>query len=69
MSRLMKVNIVVLVVEFEFQATSLLSVEMEYSETGWSVESGVFGLDGSFVMVVGDFAMVLGIMVLVWGWR
>ena len=69
MSRLMKVNIVVLVVEFEFQATSLLSVEMEYSETGWSVESGVFGLDGSFVMVVGDFAMMLGVMVLVWGWR
>lgn len=47
----------------------MLSVEMEYSETGWSVESGVFSLDGSFVMVVGDFAMMLGVLVLVWGWR
>ena len=40
-------------------------MDMEYSETVWSVESGVFGLYGSFVMVVVDFAMVLGIMVLV----
>lgn len=44
----------------------LVVVEVNCSRTVWNVEGSVFGLDGSFVMVVKDFRMVVGVTELVW---
>ena len=64
-SRFVKASTVVCVTVVRLGA-SLVVVEVNCSRLVWNVESSVFGLDGSFVMVVKDFRMVVGVTELVW---
>ena len=52
MARLKTAGIVVSVVVVVFFETVLVVVEVECSMKVWSVENGVFGLDGDFVIFV-----------------
>ena len=64
-SRFVKASTVVCVAVVRLGA-GLVVVEVNCSRTVWNVEGSVFGLDGSFVMVVKDFRMVVGVTELVW---